>query len=155
MILRNSTPLQRQAEVSLNIVIVGCGLGGLATAFCLGRAGHKVIVLEQASVLGEVGAGIQISPNVSRLFRKWGIGDDIERMGIRPGAFSFLRCMPVSIYSFDALAPSSRCFAQIIPENKSDGPPLGIRWSRTTGHNTIISTFVAPICGTPITLAKV
>ncbi|KAI0318888.1 FAD/NAD(P)-binding domain-containing protein [Amylostereum chailletii] len=84
-------PQARRAKVSLNIVVVGCGLGGLTTAYCLGRGGHKVTVLEQAPAIGEVGAGIQISPNISRLFRRWGIGDDIEKMGIRPGAFSFLR----------------------------------------------------------------
>ncbi|TFY76881.1 hypothetical protein EWM64_g7132 [Hericium alpestre] len=70
---------------------MGCGLGGLAAAHCLGRAGHNVTILEQAEAIGEIGAGIQISPNVSRLFRRWGIGDRLDKMGIQPGAFAFHR----------------------------------------------------------------
>ena len=42
------------AEVQLKIVIVGAGLGGLATAVALARHGHSVTVLEQAHQLGEV-----------------------------------------------------------------------------------------------------
>lgn len=63
-----STPLYggRKASLCLDIIIVGCGLGGLTAAYCLGQAGHNVTVVEAASTLGEVGAGIQISPNVTR-----------------------------------------------------------------------------------------
>jgi hypothetical protein len=43
-----------QAKVLLNVVIVGAGLGGLATALALARQGHKVVVLEQAHALEEV-----------------------------------------------------------------------------------------------------
>lgn len=43
-----------QARLPLRIVIVGAGLGGLATAIALARKGHSVVVLEQASRLGEV-----------------------------------------------------------------------------------------------------
>jgi salicylate hydroxylase len=42
------------AKVPLKVVIVGAGLGGLATSIALARRGHKVVVLEQATQLGEV-----------------------------------------------------------------------------------------------------
>jgi salicylate hydroxylase len=42
--------------VTLKIIVVGGGLGGLATAIALARRGHNVTVLEQANQLGEVGA---------------------------------------------------------------------------------------------------
>ena len=48
----NTSPLQ--AKVCLRIVIVGAGLGGLATSIALARRGHSVVVLEQAQQLAEV-----------------------------------------------------------------------------------------------------
>ena len=48
----NTGPLQ--AKVCLRIVIVGAGLGGLATSIALARRGHSVVVLEQAQQLAEV-----------------------------------------------------------------------------------------------------
>lgn len=58
----------------LDILIVGAGIGGLATAVALARRGHKVKVFEQAPALGEVGAGIQLPPNSARLLNRWGLG---------------------------------------------------------------------------------
>ncbi|KAI1788012.1 hypothetical protein LXA43DRAFT_1097694 [Ganoderma leucocontextum] len=49
----------RKASHQIHGLIVGCGMGGLAAAHCLGKAGHKVILFEAASAIGEVGAGIQ------------------------------------------------------------------------------------------------
>lgn len=81
----------RKAPLRLHIIIVGCGLGGLAAAHCLSQAGHKVTLFETASAIGEVGAGIQVSPNVSRLLRRWGLGDALEAIGVRPEAIVFRR----------------------------------------------------------------
>ncbi|KAK5208123.1 hypothetical protein LTR41_006059 [Exophiala xenobiotica] len=65
----------------LNVGICGAGIGGLAAAIAISKAGAKVTVLEAASELGEIGAGIQMTPNVARLLIKWGvdkvIGDDL------------------------------------------------------------------------------
>ncbi|WP_338784552.1 NAD(P)-binding protein [Streptomyces sp. DG1A-41] len=44
-------------------LVVGAGIGGLATALALGRTGWRVTVLEQAAAIGEIGAGIRLSPN--------------------------------------------------------------------------------------------
>ncbi|KAL1898850.1 hypothetical protein Sste5346_003260 [Sporothrix stenoceras] len=67
----------------INIGIVGAGIGGLATAIALARAGATVTVLESAAELGEIGAGIQMTPNVSILLKRWGvdkeIGDNLVR----------------------------------------------------------------------------
>src|SRR5882724_4057389 len=87
----------RCAPLKLNILIVGCGLGGLAAAFTLSKAGHHVTILESAQALGEVGAGIQLSPNVSRLLIRWGLGPAIERNGVKPNAIVFRRCETIHI----------------------------------------------------------
>ncbi|ETI23936.1 hypothetical protein G647_05743 [Cladophialophora carrionii CBS 160.54] len=65
----------------LNVGICGAGIGGLAAAIAMRKAGVKVTVLEAALELGEIGAGIQMTPNVARLLMKWGvdkvIGDNL------------------------------------------------------------------------------
>lgn len=52
--INNTRPSSQQAQVKLNIVIVGAGLCGLSLAVALSRRGHSVRLLEQASQLGEV-----------------------------------------------------------------------------------------------------
>jgi salicylate hydroxylase len=57
------------------VLIAGGGIGGLAAALALARHGYPVKVLEQASQLGEIGAGIQLGPNAFSAFDALGIGD--------------------------------------------------------------------------------
>ncbi|KAJ5753935.1 uncharacterized protein N7511_008088 [Penicillium nucicola] len=58
-------------EARLNIIIVGAGLSGIATAISAALSGHLVTVIEQAKELAEVGAGLQITPNASLLLKYW------------------------------------------------------------------------------------
>jgi salicylate hydroxylase len=66
------------------IAIIGAGLGGLTCALALARAGLAVRVYEQAPALAEVGAGITMSPNASRVFIHLGLGDGLRRLGVVP-----------------------------------------------------------------------
>lgn len=82
--------LTRIRTQSLHIGICGAGIGGLAAAIALSRAGAQVTVLEAASSLGEIGAGIQMTPNASRLLIKWGVADiigenlvEVEELNLR------------------------------------------------------------------------
>jgi salicylate hydroxylase len=71
------------------VLIVGAGLGGLAAASCLMKAGYDVEVYEQAPVLAEVGAGIQMSANPMHVLRYLGLEAEVSALGVRPGAYVF------------------------------------------------------------------
>lgn len=77
--------------VSLNILVVGAGLGGLATAIALAVRGHHVTVLEQALYLAEVGAGIQIPPNSSRILHDLGLDPHLAKTAVEPESMTFHR----------------------------------------------------------------
>ncbi|KAH6692232.1 FAD binding domain-containing protein [Plectosphaerella plurivora] len=79
------------AKLKLDIIVVGAGLGGLATAVALARRGHKVRVFEQTAQLGEVGAGIQIPPNSGKLLERWGVIAELGDQAVRPDGISFRR----------------------------------------------------------------
>lgn len=81
----------RKASLTLDIIVVGCGLGGLGAAFCLARAGHRVTIVESSPAIGEVGAGIQVSPNSSRLLRRWGLGKHLDEIAVKPEGIAFRR----------------------------------------------------------------
>ena len=65
----------------LTAAVVGGGIGGLATAAALTRAGIHVSVYEQAAELGEVGAGVLIGPNSVRLLHRLGLAEAIDEAG--------------------------------------------------------------------------
>ncbi len=68
------------------ILIAGGGIGGLAAAFVLGRAGHAVTVLEQAAEFGEIGAGIQLGPNIFRMLDYLGLTEEVNKVAYFPPA---------------------------------------------------------------------
>jgi len=63
---------------------VGGGIGGLASAQSLARLGLKVRLLERAPEFGEVGAGLQIAPNCTRILDQWGLLDEVISLGVLP-----------------------------------------------------------------------
>jgi salicylate hydroxylase len=63
---------------AFKILIVGGGLGGLATSIALGQKGHQVTVLESTAKLTNIGGGIGIPPNSSRVFDHFGILQEIR-----------------------------------------------------------------------------
>jgi 6-hydroxynicotinate 3-monooxygenase len=66
------------------VAIVGAGLGGLAAAIFLQRAGYPVTVYEQAPHLARLGAGIHFAPNVTRIMRHIGLEELLIRTGLCP-----------------------------------------------------------------------
>ncbi len=67
-------------------IIAGGGIGGLACALALGRAGVPALVLEQAEAFGEVGAGLQLGPNAVRVLAEWGLMTELEACAAFPSA---------------------------------------------------------------------
>ena len=58
---------------SRTIIVAGAGIGGLTASLALARQGFRVIILEKAERLEEVGAGLQLSPNASRVLIDLGL----------------------------------------------------------------------------------
>ncbi|KAH8651130.1 FAD binding domain-containing protein [Xylariales sp. PMI_506] len=69
----------------LDVVIVGAGITGLATAITLRRAGHRVHIYERSALNNEVGAAITVPPNVSRYMG----GSEGQGLGIDPVRWRF------------------------------------------------------------------
>ena len=68
----------------MKILISGGGIGGLTAALCFLHHGADVIVLEQATKLGEVGAGIQIPPNAMKVFAALGLDEALAEPAFQP-----------------------------------------------------------------------
>ncbi len=70
---------------SKDLVVVGGGIGGLAAALALSRRGFRVRVLEQADEFAEIGAGIQLGPNLVRALTHLGVGERVLEDAWLPG----------------------------------------------------------------------
>lgn len=75
----------------IRVAVVGAGISGLAVAAALSRVGVDCQVYEQASELLEVGAGIQIAPNASRLLHRLGLAGYLRRVAVEPEALTMRR----------------------------------------------------------------
>src|SRR5512144_1747596 len=71
-----------------DVAVVGGGIGGLFAASALIAQGLRVSVFEQAPALGEVGAGVFLTPNSVRQLQRVGLGQAVEKLGARVGSGS-------------------------------------------------------------------
>jgi len=69
-----------------DVIVVGGGIGGLSAAFALTRKGLRVRVLERSAEFGEVGAGMQIAPNCTRILLAYGLLEEAKRLGVLPAS---------------------------------------------------------------------
>lgn len=76
---------------TIRIAIVGGGLGGLSAAIALLQRGYDVHVYERAPELLEIGAGVHIGPNCTRILRSFGLGEALDQIGFRPSRSVFRR----------------------------------------------------------------
>jgi salicylate hydroxylase len=66
------------------IAVIGGGIGGLTAALSLRQAGFEVDIYEQAHELTQIGGGINMGPNAARVLRRLGLGEGLDREGVRP-----------------------------------------------------------------------
>ncbi|MDP2073237.1 FAD-dependent monooxygenase [Hydrogenophaga sp.] len=68
------------------VIVAGGGIGGMACALALARQGVPSVLLEQAVAFGEVGAGLQLGPNATRVLADWGLSDALQACAAFPEA---------------------------------------------------------------------
>jgi salicylate hydroxylase len=73
---------------SRTILIAGAGIGGLTAALALVREGYRIIIVEQADSLGDAGAGIQLSPNATRILNALDVGPRLKKHAVVPDGLS-------------------------------------------------------------------
>jgi salicylate hydroxylase len=72
------------SDVLPETLVVGGGIGGLSAALCLALRGGAVTLAERSKSFAEVGAGIQLAPNATRILRRLGVLEKIEPVAVRP-----------------------------------------------------------------------
>jgi salicylate hydroxylase len=75
---------------SRTIFVAGAGIGGLTAALALAAQGFRVVILEKAERLEEAGAGLQLSPNASRVLTGLGLEPRLAARGVTPDAVSLM-----------------------------------------------------------------
>ncbi|WP_200309324.1 FAD-dependent monooxygenase [Streptomyces adelaidensis] len=73
----------------MRAIVMGAGIGGLAATLSLRRAGWEVTLVEQTPRFTEIGAGIQLAPNATRVLRRLGLLDEVAAQSTRPSRLSF------------------------------------------------------------------
>lgn len=71
----------------MRMIIVGAGIAGMTAAIALHQKGHEVLVLEQATALKEIGAGIQIAANATLVLRELGLEKDVANVSVIPQSY--------------------------------------------------------------------
>ncbi|KAJ3464656.1 hypothetical protein MRS44_009442 [Fusarium solani] len=66
--------------VQLDVAIVGAGLSGLGVAIASALSGHRVTVYESATELREIGSGLQLTPNSTKILQRWGVTEDLLKI---------------------------------------------------------------------------
>src|SRR5882757_8339169 len=129
-----------------DVVIVGGGIGGLASALALTRAGQRVRVLEQAPEFAEIGAGLQLAPNATRILRSWGLLDEVVEQGVLPRRLVMRDAVDGSdLTHLDVAAIHRRYGSPYVVIHRSDLHAILVRACRAAGVDLVIDTTVVDV----------
>ncbi|KAF8155334.1 hypothetical protein K438DRAFT_356212 [Mycena galopus ATCC 62051] len=80
-----SGPTTMQAALAIDFLIIGAGVSGLACAMALRRVGHRVVVIERETQIGEsdVSMGVQLPPNLSKIFYHWDLKPEVYKFAAK------------------------------------------------------------------------
>lgn len=108
----------QQRAPRLHVLIIGAGPCGLSCAIAISLAGHRATVFEAVSQLHEVGAGLQITPNGSRLLHRWEVNNLVQANAARPALLRIQR------FSGEVLAQRNDYDDEV--QNHYDAPLWGL-----------------------------
>ena len=91
MLSRRVRVARSHVTLTRRAIIAGAGIGGLSAAIALLQAGFRVAIYERASALEEFGAGVQLTPNATRVLSRLGALEEVRRFTSRPNAVLVLR----------------------------------------------------------------
>jgi len=93
------------SERNTPLLIIGGGIGGLTAALALAKRGREVHVIERSGEFGEIGAGIQIAPNASRVFDEIGVLADLHACAVLPARIVWMDMISGAANRLDLGAP--------------------------------------------------
>jgi FAD-dependent urate hydroxylase len=104
----------------LEVVVIGAGIGGLTAAVALGRAGHRVRVVDQTRELRPVGAGISLWSNGVKVLGELGLGEQIAAVGGRMSRMAYLSSAGEALCDFSLQPLVDRVGERPYPVRRSD-----------------------------------
>jgi 3-hydroxybenzoate 6-monooxygenase len=118
-----------------DVIVVGGGIGGLSAAFALTRKkGLRVRVLERSAEFGEVGAGLQLAPNCTRILAGYGLLDEAIRLGVLPASMVMKDALDGSVLTSLDLADVQRRYGSpYLVMHRSDLHGLFLRACQQAG----------------------
>jgi salicylate hydroxylase len=128
------------------VAIAGGGIAGMASALSLARVGWRVQVYERATQFAEVGAGVQLGPNVTRILREWGLASGLSASACAPEALLARSALTGEVMArLDLRHASARYGAPYVTLHRADLHTLLDRAAREAGAEVTLHTPVQTI----------
>jgi salicylate hydroxylase len=131
--------------MAIQVAIAGGGIGGLAAAVACRRAGCHVHLFEQAAEFAEVGAGIQLGPNATRMVDSWGLGAALREVAAAPGSLAVRGAIDDAQVAAMQLGASfiERYGAPYLTVHRADMHALLLRAAREAGAKLELNVHVS------------